>query len=283
MARVSTPPRAPQASRQSCPWWKSRASARIARNRLSDSNIGATSRKDNGQAGSQGNVNQPSSHNIRRPPLSAGAIALMLMLCLSWGFNQIAVKLVLPDIPPMLQAIIRSMGAMPVLFIDRRLRGVKFFERDGTLGSRPGRRHDVRHRVRADLPGPAAHLGVARGGVPLHRAVLRRARLLPGARRAAWRRRNGWGSRSALPESRSRSACRSPMSTARAARRSHDRRRRRALGGDHAGRQGRPRCASPRRKRRWAIRSRPRSRSWAWPPGCSGETITQTPSPLSLA
>ena len=41
----------------------------------------------------------------------------MLMLCLTWGFNQIAVKLVLPDIPPMLQAMIRSMGALPVLFI----------------------------------------------------------------------------------------------------------------------------------------------------------------------
>ncbi len=65
-------------------------------------------------------------------PLSAGAIALMLMLCLTWGFNQIAVKLVLPDIPPMLQAMIRSMGALPVLFIIGTLRGVKFFERDGT-------------------------------------------------------------------------------------------------------------------------------------------------------
>jgi drug/metabolite transporter (DMT)-like permease len=48
-------------------------------------------------------------------PLSAGAVALMLMLCLSWGFNQIAVKLALPDIPPMLQAMIRSAGALPVL------------------------------------------------------------------------------------------------------------------------------------------------------------------------
>ena len=36
--------------------------------------------------------------------LTPGAIALMLMLCLSWGFNQIAVKLVLPEVPPMLQA-----------------------------------------------------------------------------------------------------------------------------------------------------------------------------------
>jgi len=41
-------------------------------------------------------------------PLSAGAVALMLMLCLSWGFNQVAVKLALPDIPPILQATIRS-------------------------------------------------------------------------------------------------------------------------------------------------------------------------------
>src|SRR5258707_10464900 len=65
--------------------------------------------------------------------LSAGAVALMLMLCLSWGFNQIAVKLVLPDVPPMLQALIRSAGALPVLLIIGWLRGTKFFERDGTL------------------------------------------------------------------------------------------------------------------------------------------------------
>jgi drug/metabolite transporter (DMT)-like permease len=58
---------------------------------------------------------------------------LMLMLCLSWGFNQIAVKLVLPDVPPMLQALTRSAGALPVLLLIGWLRGVKFFERDGTL------------------------------------------------------------------------------------------------------------------------------------------------------
>src|ERR1700761_5449272 len=66
--------------------------------------------------------------------LSAGAVAMMLMLCLSWGFNQIAVKLVLPDVPPMLQATIRSAGALPVLLLIARLRGVKIFTRDGTLG-----------------------------------------------------------------------------------------------------------------------------------------------------
>jgi drug/metabolite transporter (DMT)-like permease len=67
--------------------------------------------------------------------LTPGAIALMLMLCLSWGFNQIAVKLVLPDVPPMLQALSRSIGALPVLLAIGWFRGVKFFERDGTLWS----------------------------------------------------------------------------------------------------------------------------------------------------
>lgn len=57
----------------------------------------------------------------------------MLMLCVSWGFNQIAVKLVLPDVPPMLQALSRSTGALPVLLLIGWFRGVRFFERDGTL------------------------------------------------------------------------------------------------------------------------------------------------------
>src|SRR5580700_8887472 len=61
------------------------------------------------------------------------AIALMLMLCLSWGFNQIAVKLALPDIPPFLQGTIRSIAALPVLLLIARFRGVNIFARDGTL------------------------------------------------------------------------------------------------------------------------------------------------------
>jgi drug/metabolite transporter (DMT)-like permease len=68
-------------------------------------------------------------------PLSPGAVALMLMLCLSWGFNQIAIKLALPDIPPMLQAMIRSAGGLLVLLLIARVRGVKIFQRDGTLGA----------------------------------------------------------------------------------------------------------------------------------------------------
>src|ERR1700749_1981317 len=79
-------------------------------------------------------MSSPSETPSAGRPLSPGAIALMLMLCLSWGFNQIAVKLVLPDIPPMLQAMIRSAGALPVILGIGWLRGVKFLRRDGTLG-----------------------------------------------------------------------------------------------------------------------------------------------------
>jgi drug/metabolite transporter (DMT)-like permease len=67
-------------------------------------------------------------------PLSPGAVALMLMLCLSWGFNQVAVKLALPDIPPMLQAMFRSVGALPVLLLVGWWRRADFSLRDGSLG-----------------------------------------------------------------------------------------------------------------------------------------------------
>lgn len=66
-------------------------------------------------------------------PLGAGAIALVVMLCLSWGFNQIAVKVALPDIPPLSQATLRSLGGLAVVLLAARIRGVKMLERDGTL------------------------------------------------------------------------------------------------------------------------------------------------------
>ena len=72
-------------------------------------------------------------HSFAERSLSPQAIGLMLMLCFSWGFNQIAVKLALPDIPPLWQGAIRSMAALPVLLLIAHFRGVKLFERDGTL------------------------------------------------------------------------------------------------------------------------------------------------------
>lgn len=66
-------------------------------------------------------------------PLDAAAAAITVALCLSWGFNQVAVKLALPDIPPLIQATIRSAGAFVIVVAWARLRGVVLTARDGTL------------------------------------------------------------------------------------------------------------------------------------------------------
>lgn len=55
------------------------------------------------------------------------------MLCLSWGFNQVAIKLAMADFPPLVQATIRSVGALIIVVIWARMRGVALFDADGTL------------------------------------------------------------------------------------------------------------------------------------------------------
>jgi drug/metabolite transporter (DMT)-like permease len=70
-------------------------------------------------------------HTVR--PLEAGAIALTVFLCLCWGFNQVAVKLALPDVPPLIQATIRTAGATLMVSIWAWMRGIGLFARDGTL------------------------------------------------------------------------------------------------------------------------------------------------------
>jgi drug/metabolite transporter (DMT)-like permease len=71
--------------------------------------------------------------NAAARPLDSIGIALVLMLCLSWGFNQVAVKFALHDIPPLMQAAIRSFGAALIVAAVSKLRGVPLFSRDGTL------------------------------------------------------------------------------------------------------------------------------------------------------
>jgi drug/metabolite transporter (DMT)-like permease len=66
-------------------------------------------------------------------PLDAAAAALAVALCLSWGFNQVAVKLALPEIPPLIQAAFRSTFGALIVVAWARMRGVKLMEADGTL------------------------------------------------------------------------------------------------------------------------------------------------------
>ncbi|HEV7267540.1 MAG TPA: DMT family transporter [Falsiroseomonas sp.] len=67
--------------------------------------------------------------------LPAGAAALLVVLCASWGLAQIAVKLGLEGISPMVQAGLRSCLAVPLLLAWCRWRGVTVLRRDGTLGA----------------------------------------------------------------------------------------------------------------------------------------------------
>jgi drug/metabolite transporter (DMT)-like permease len=68
-------------------------------------------------------------------PLTLGAVAVMLVLCMSWGLNQVAIKLALPDIPPLTMATLRSIGGLCVVLLVAKLRGVELFKRDGTLAA----------------------------------------------------------------------------------------------------------------------------------------------------
>ena len=57
----------------------------------------------------------------------------MVVLCLSWGFNQVATKLAIHDIPPLTQAAVRSAVAALLISAWCRLRGMTLLKRDGTL------------------------------------------------------------------------------------------------------------------------------------------------------
>jgi drug/metabolite transporter (DMT)-like permease len=76
--------------------------------------------------------------NALSPPPAARAldplgVTIVVLLCLSWGFNQVAVKLALPEIPPLIQATLRSVGAAVLVPLWCRARGIPLLDRDGTL------------------------------------------------------------------------------------------------------------------------------------------------------
>jgi drug/metabolite transporter (DMT)-like permease len=65
-------------------------------------------------------------------PLDAFAATLIFVLCIVWGFNQVAVKLALPDVGPIVQTGVRSgIGALCVLAYAIATKR-RIFEIDGT-------------------------------------------------------------------------------------------------------------------------------------------------------
>jgi drug/metabolite transporter (DMT)-like permease len=56
-------------------------------------------------------------------------------LCLSWGFNNVAIKLAIHDIPPLIQSAARSLIAALLVGAWTQARGIPLLKRDGTLGA----------------------------------------------------------------------------------------------------------------------------------------------------
>ncbi|GAB4355723.1 MAG: DMT family transporter [Gammaproteobacteria bacterium] len=65
--------------------------------------------------------------------LNITAMALLVVLCLSWGLQQVAIKVAIPAVSPVAQAAIRSVGAAILIWLWMVVRGVPLRERDGTL------------------------------------------------------------------------------------------------------------------------------------------------------
>src|SRR5687768_5612556 len=70
-----------------------------------------------------------------RRALDATAIAVMLLLTMLWGFNQVTIKWIGADVSFVAQAAIRSILATILLFVWSSFRKESLFSRDGTLAA----------------------------------------------------------------------------------------------------------------------------------------------------
>ena len=68
----------------------------------------------------------------RKDTLDAVALVTLVACCATWGFGQVASKVSLAEVPPLLQSGVRSLGAALLLLLWARARGLAVFGRDGT-------------------------------------------------------------------------------------------------------------------------------------------------------
>ncbi len=60
-------------------------------------------------------------------------IVVLIILCASWGVNQVAIKTAIPEVSPILQAGIRSIGSALLVLVWMKIRGLAILSRDHTL------------------------------------------------------------------------------------------------------------------------------------------------------
>jgi len=68
----------------------------------------------------------------RKERLDGLALAALLACCAVWGLGQVASKTTLAEVPPLLQAALRSIGAAVLVALWSRWRGIRLLTRDGT-------------------------------------------------------------------------------------------------------------------------------------------------------
>ena len=68
----------------------------------------------------------------RKTQLDGLAVTLLVLCCALWGVNQVATKVALAEIPPLMQAAARSAGAALLLALWSRWRGIPLWRSDGT-------------------------------------------------------------------------------------------------------------------------------------------------------
>lgn len=75
----------------------------------------------------------PAAPPQRKPRLDRLAVISLVVLCFLWGLNQVAAKLALPEVPPLQQAAVRSVGGALLVWLWARWRGIALWTRDGSL------------------------------------------------------------------------------------------------------------------------------------------------------
>ncbi len=71
----------------------------------------------------------------RKDHLDTLAVAVLLGCCAVWGLAQVAAKVTLAEVPPLLQSGVRSLGAAVLLVLWSRWRGLSLARPDGTGGA----------------------------------------------------------------------------------------------------------------------------------------------------
>jgi drug/metabolite transporter (DMT)-like permease len=78
-------------------------------------------------------VGMSASTRPRKDHLDTLAVGILLVCCMFWGFQQVLVKATVAELPPVFQSAVRGVGATLLLWLWCQWRGIKLFDRDGSL------------------------------------------------------------------------------------------------------------------------------------------------------